>query len=82
MVTSFTLSYEVGVVKPDRRIFVTACEAIAVEPEDVLMVGDDPRSDGGSVDAGIRALLLPPRQQGSDNGLRSVLDLVVGDAGR
>ncbi|MEY2443805.1 MAG: hypothetical protein QOE00_385 [Ilumatobacteraceae bacterium] len=82
MVTSFTLSYEVGVVKPDRRIFVTACEAIAVEPEDVLMVGDDPRSDGGSVDAGIRALLLPPRRHGSDNGLRSVLDLVVGDAAR
>ena len=77
-VTSFTLSYEVGAVKPDPRIFAAACESIAVDAAEVLMVGDDPRSDGGAIGSGIRTLLLPPRQQGSDNGLTAVLGLVTG----
>lgn len=79
-VTSFTLSYEVGAVKPDPRIFAAACESIAVDADQVLMVGDDSRSDGGAIGSGIRTLLLPPRQQGSDNGLSGVLGLVRTEA--
>jgi putative hydrolase of the HAD superfamily len=76
-VTSFTLSYEVGVVKPDARIFTQACSGMQLVSDEVLMVGDDPRSDGGAVSAGIRTLLLPPAlPPGADNGVGAVLDLV------
>ncbi len=76
-VASFTLSYEVRLVKPDRQIFMEACNRLGVVSGDVLMVGDDPRSDGGAVSAGIRTLLLPPAvPPGTDNGVGTVLDLV------
>jgi FMN phosphatase YigB (HAD superfamily) len=56
---------------------VRACESIRLTAADVLMVGDDPRSDGGAVIAGIRTLLLPPpASNGDDNGLEHVLHLV------
>jgi HAD superfamily hydrolase (TIGR01493 family) len=76
LVTSFTLSYETGVVKPDPQIFLDACSRLRLASSDVLMVGDDPRSDGGAVSAGIRTLLLPQmRPSGSDNGVGDVLAL-------
>ena len=77
LVTSFTLSYEAGAVKPDPRIFAAGCESISVAAEHVLMVGDDPRSDGGAIAAGIRTLLLPPRPPGTDNGISAVVHLVA-----
>ena len=76
-VASFTLSYDVGAVKPDPAIFAVACEGLGLNARDVLMVGDDPRSDGGAVTAGIRTILLPIAQQGSDNGLGCVLRLLT-----
>jgi FMN phosphatase YigB (HAD superfamily) len=76
-VTSFTLSYEVGLVKPSPQIFTLACASLGLPVDEVLMVGDDPRSDGGAVAAGIRTLLLPPGQLGSDNGIDSVLRLLT-----
>jgi putative hydrolase of the HAD superfamily len=76
-VTSFTLSYEVGVVKPDAQIFAHACSGLQLTNDAVVMIGDDPRSDGGAVSAGIRTLLLPPAlPPGADNGIGAVLDLV------
>jgi putative hydrolase of the HAD superfamily len=77
-VDSFTLSYEAGAVKPDRRIFHVACQSLGLDPADVLMVGDDPRADSGAVLAGIRTLLLPPQLPHTDNGIAAVLD-IIGD---
>lgn len=74
-ITSFTLSYEAGFVKPDQRIFETACESLGLAPEQVAMVGDDPRADSGAVRAGIRTLLLPALPPGVDNGVGDVLRL-------
>ena len=73
-VTAFTLSYEAGAVKPDRRIFDTACHSLDLAPHEVVMVGDDSRADSGAVLAGIRTLLLPASPPHSDNGLGSVID--------
>jgi HAD superfamily hydrolase (TIGR01509 family) len=75
-VASFTLSYEVGAVKPDRRIFDTACESLRLAPSHVMMVGDDPMADSGAVRAGIRTLLLPALPPGVDNGIAAVLTFV------
>lgn len=58
-VDAFVLSYEVGLVKPDPRIWVAALEALDAAPGQTLMVGDHPAADGGSVSAGIPALILP-----------------------
>lgn len=77
-VDAFTLSYECGAVKPSPEIFTSACASIDVEAEHVLMVGDDPRSDGGAATAGIRTLLLPARAPGTDNDLAAVLRLATG----
>jgi FMN phosphatase YigB (HAD superfamily) len=75
-VTSFTLSYEAGAVKPDRQIFDAACDSLGLATNEVVMVGDDPRADCGAVLAGIRTLLLPALQPHADNGLAAVLGLV------
>ncbi|WP_308167953.1 HAD family hydrolase [Catellatospora tritici] len=74
-IDAFVLSYEVGFVKPDVRIWRTALDALAAQPDRTLMVGDHPGGDGGSVTAGIPALVLPmvssPAQhRGFDHVLR------------
>jgi FMN phosphatase YigB (HAD superfamily) len=74
-VTSFTLSYEAGAVKPDRKIFDAACGSLKLAPHEVVMVGDDPRADSGAALAGIRTLLLPALPPHTDNGIGAVVDL-------
>ena len=69
------LSYEVGTVKPEARIFESALEALQVAPGHALMVGDNARDDGGAALLGIRTLLLP-RTQGHLHGLDIVLRMV------
>jgi HAD superfamily hydrolase (TIGR01509 family) len=70
------LSYEIGAVKPDPDVFHMACDALGVEPEQTLMVGDHPEADGGAADAGLGVLILPMSAAGADHGLSAVLDMV------
>jgi HAD superfamily hydrolase (TIGR01509 family) len=70
------LSYEIGVVKPDPDVFHMACDALGVEPEQTLMVGDHPEADGGAADAGLGVLILPMSAPGLEHGLGAVLDMV------
>ena len=79
-VTSFTLSYEAGAVKPRRGIFDVACRSLGLAADQLMMVGDDPVADSGAVLAGIRTLLLPALPPHSDNGLDALLDLAGVDA--
>lgn len=76
LVDAFALSYEVGVMKPGGELFASACAALGVAPHEALMVGDNPRADGGACDLGMRTLLLPYSPAGADHGLSAVLDLV------
>jgi putative hydrolase of the HAD superfamily len=58
-VDAVVVSAEVGVTKPDPRIFCAALDRVGVGPADALHVGDDPRRDlGGASAAGIDAVLL------------------------
>jgi FMN phosphatase YigB (HAD superfamily) len=75
-VTSFTLSYEAGFVKPARAIFDAACASLGLAPHELVMVGDDPVADSGAVRVGIRTLLVPARPPGIDNGVADVLKLI------
>jgi HAD superfamily hydrolase (TIGR01509 family) len=54
LVDEFVLSYAEGVMKPDPKIFLTACQRIGVAPSDVLMVGDSEHADGGAIGVGCR----------------------------
>jgi len=71
-----TLSYEVGLIKPDPKIFFRACAALGAEPERALMIGDTP-ADAGAVHAGLRALVLPAAEPGQANGLNAALNLAL-----
>ncbi len=75
LVDYYSLSFEHGIEKPDRRIFLRAVDALGIEPGETLMVGDRPGRDGGAVDAGITTLLLPA-ESGPRRGLDAVLALV------
>lgn len=48
----FVLSYELGVKKPDPRIFQVACDRLGLLPAAVLMVGDDRNDDMGAAALG------------------------------
>ncbi len=58
--STFILSVEVGVWKPDRRIFEMALEEIGpVDRSAAVMVGDNPEADiGGGRSAGMRTVLM------------------------
>ncbi|MFX0576508.1 HAD family hydrolase [Nocardia nepalensis] len=60
LVAAHTLSFEVGAVKPDPRIFLTALDRLGVRPESALMVGDSAEADGGAVAAGCGFALVDP----------------------
>ena len=76
-VDAYVLSYEHGIQKPDPRLFAIACEALEVEPRDVLMVGDSREADGGAAVLGCQVHFVDhlPADRRPD-GLRPVLALV------
>jgi HAD superfamily hydrolase (TIGR01509 family) len=76
LVTTFVMSCEVGVMKPDWEIYRGALAALDLQPGQALMVGDDPRSDAAAVTFGIRTLLLPYSADPVEHGLDAVLRLV------
>ncbi|HWD84720.1 MAG TPA: HAD-IA family hydrolase [Solirubrobacteraceae bacterium] len=73
-----TLSFEVGCVKPDPRIFRIALERMGATASATLMVGDDERADGGARVLGMRTVILPMTEPGSVHGLGQVLELLDG----
>lgn len=75
LVDHVVLSFEVGAVKPDERIFRTALGQLGLSAADVLMVGDNANDDGGATHLGIRTLILP-RTAGGVHGLSAVVGLV------
>jgi len=76
-VDAMVLSFEVGFVKPDPRIFQAALDALGLPASAVLMVGDNANDDGGGASLGIRTLILP-RTEGRVHGLDAVTALVLG----
>jgi HAD superfamily hydrolase (TIGR01549 family) len=76
-IDAVVLSYEVGHVKPDLRIFEAALAALDLPATSVLMVGDNANDDGGGVAIGLRTLILP-RTSGRVHGLAAVTALVEG----
>lgn len=68
LVDEYVLSYAEGVMKPDPKIFLTACQRIGVAPEQALMIGDSVEADGGATAVGCRFVMvarIPPRDRPS-----------------
>ncbi|WP_461143125.1 HAD family hydrolase [Salinifilum aidingensis] len=57
-VDEFLLSYEEGLVKPDAKLFLRACERLGVDPVEAVMVGDSAEADGGATALGCRFELV------------------------
>lgn len=76
LVDSVVLSFEVGVKKPDARIFAHALGELGSSPARTLMVGDTWDQDGGAAALGIRTLILPDRGERA-RGLLSVSDICL-----
>ncbi len=74
LLDAVVLSYEVGCVKPDAKIFLRACGQLGVPAERTLMVGDTP-ADAGAIGAGCFALVLPSAPVGQANGLHRAYHL-------
>jgi putative hydrolase of the HAD superfamily len=76
LIDVFALSCEHGVAKPAPRLFEAACAGLDVAPAGTLMVGDNPLTDGGAVEAGLTAYILPPAVDSQARGLAAVLRLM------
>ncbi|TKK80659.1 HAD family hydrolase [Herbidospora galbida] len=74
----FLLSYEIGIEKPDPRIFRTACDKLDLPPTDVLMVGDDRVTDTGAAALGCPVHLVDhlPVDERPDS-LARILDMIT-----
>lgn len=65
-VQRMVLSDEIGIQKPDRRIFDHALRAVGASPQEVIMVGDNPEADiAGALSAGWRAIYFDKRHEGN-----------------
>ncbi|MDQ8020602.1 MAG: HAD family hydrolase [Moraxellaceae bacterium] len=59
LVDAVTISGELGVDKPDARVFRHVLDQLGVAPDQAWFVGDDPRADvQGATAAGMRAIWL------------------------
>jgi FMN phosphatase YigB (HAD superfamily) len=54
------LSFELGVVKPDPRIFTSALARLGVRADETLMVGDSEENDGAARELGCDFALVDP----------------------
>ncbi len=69
-------SGQVGVEKPDPRIFDIALDSLGLPPEEVWYVGDTPAFDVvGAQRAGIRPILMDPFDVNGDYGVACVRSL-------
>ncbi|WP_040809495.1 HAD family hydrolase [Nocardia concava] len=59
-IDDFALSFEVGAMKPDTRIFKASLDALGVAPGNALMVGDSQEADGGAEVLGCAFSLVDP----------------------
>ena len=82
---AMVLSCEHGMAKPAAPLFLSGCESLGVAPDEALMVGDNPLTDGGAADAGLTALILPalvPAGDSQDRGLWAVARLAIDEPSR
>jgi putative hydrolase of the HAD superfamily len=75
-VSPLVISSEVGWKKPAPTFFSALCRNVALTPEQVLLVGDDPDNDlAGAIAAGMHALLFDPHGRYAGQAERRIVSL-------
>ena len=69
-------SEEIGVNKPDPKLFLVATERLGVKPEDTVMIGDSWKDIEGARNARMKAILVLRRRKVLDN-LKSKPNAIV-----
>lgn len=70
------ISDEVGISKPDKRIFELALNKLNVQPEDTLFVGDDLERDiGGCQNANIKGVWFNPLRTNNDTEIKPFAEI-------
>lgn len=72
-------SCDVGVIKPDKKIYKIALKKLKLEPQECLFIGDDIKNDvGGPRSVGMKSFLINRKYHSEDNiqNLSGVLDLL------
>ncbi len=65
------ISEEVGLTKPDKRIFELALNQLNVQPEEALFIGDDLEKDiGGCQNAGMKGVWFNPRMNKNETEIK------------
>jgi putative hydrolase of the HAD superfamily len=73
--TTIVISGEVGISKPDSRIFLMACRKAGVSPSECWHVGDDLKVDvQGSISSGINGIWLNRNGQEHYTGITFIID--------
>jgi HAD superfamily hydrolase (TIGR01509 family) len=82
LIDTYVLSFEHGVQKPDPAIFRIAARSLALDPHELVMVGDRASHDGAAVAFGITTLLVPPlRTADVPRNLCAILGLIDSQGG-
>lgn len=75
LIDAWALSFELGIQKPDLRIFQAALDHLEADPATTLMVGDRPSRDGAAAQLGMTCLILPPPTGAAPRGLDAAVAL-------
>ena len=74
--STIVISGDVGVSKPDSRIFLIACQEAGVSPSECWYVGDDLKSDvQGSISSGINGIWLNRNSKEHHEGIPAIKSL-------
>ncbi|MBI5229347.1 HAD family hydrolase [Candidatus Micrarchaeota archaeon] len=73
-------SYEVGLVKPDKRVFDITAKRIGFKPSEMCMIGDDTKNDiKGAKSVGMKAIWINRENSGTcveaDYTLKNLIEL-------
>ena len=74
-ISTFVLSCDIGIAKPEPEPFQIACDRLSVSPERTRMLGTTRLADSGSICVGCYCLILPPVPPGATRGLRAAADV-------
>jgi epoxide hydrolase-like predicted phosphatase len=75
MADLFVYSYEVGIEKPDRRIYLLTCERLGVHPDEAVFLDDLETNVVAAREVGMRAVLFQSTAQAIDDVEACLTDL-------
>ncbi|MCP4161394.1 MAG: HAD family hydrolase [Deltaproteobacteria bacterium] len=76
--TEYFISGEIGIEKPDSKIFTKALDSLKCLPEDAVMIGDDMDRDIlGAKKTGIKTIMISSAENRRKNADKNIADIVI-----